>query len=99
MLYSIISQDVENSLALRKQTRAAHLARLELLKSQGRLIVAGPNPAIDNNDPGEAGFTGSTVIAEFKNLDEAKMWANEDPYMAAGVYASVNVKPFKLVLP
>ncbi|MCJ8312918.1 MAG: YciI family protein [Saccharospirillaceae bacterium] len=99
MLYSIISQDIENSLPLRKQARAAHLERLEALKSQGRLIVAGPNPAIDNEDPGEAGFTGSTVIAEFKNLEEAKIWADNDPYITAGVYASVSVKPFKLVLP
>ena len=99
MLYSIISQDIENSLPLRKQARSAHLERLEALKSQGRLIVAGPNPAIDNEDPGEAGFTGSTVIAQFDSLEDAQNWADSDPYITAGVYASVSVKPFKLVLP
>lgn len=99
MLYSIISQDIKNSLPLRKQSRSAHLERLEALKSQGRLIVAGPNPAIDNEDPGEAGFTGSTVIAQFDSLEDAQNWADNDPYITAGVYASVSVKPFKLVLP
>ena len=99
MLYSIISQDVENSLPLRIQSRPAHLERLQALKEQGRLIIAGPNPAIDSNDPGEAGFTGSTVVAEFDSLIEAQTWADADPYMSAGVYASVVVKPFKLVLP
>jgi len=99
MWYLIYSQDVENSLPLRKQARPEHLARLELLKQEGRLLVAGPNPAIDAEDPGEAGFTGSTVIAEFSNLKQAKTWADADPYMAAGVYDSVTVKPFKLVLP
>ena len=99
MLYSIISQDIKNSLPLRKQARSAHLERLEALKTQGRLIVAGPNPAIDNEDPGEAGFTGSTVIAQFDCLEDAQAWADCDPYITAGVYASVSVKPFKLVLP
>mgnify|MGYP006087294841 CR=1 FL=1 len=99
MLYSIISQDVKNSLPLRKQARAAHLERLVALKDKGRLIVAGPNPATDNEEPGEAGFTGSTVIAEFDNLTDAQAWADNDPYITAGVYASVSVKPFKLVLP
>jgi len=99
MLYAIISQDVANSLPLRKQTRSAHLERVERLKNEGRLIVAGPHPAVDNDDPGEAGFTGSLIVAEFESLDVAQAWADEDPYMKAGVYASVTVKPFKKVLP
>ncbi|GAA5213277.1 YciI family protein [Corallincola platygyrae] len=99
MWYLIFSQDVENSLPLRKQARPAHLARLEELKAQGRLLVAGPNPAIDSEDPGEAGFTGSTVIAEFASLEAAQAWADADPYVDAGVYQSVVVKPFKKVLP
>lgn len=99
MLYAIISEDVANSLPLRKQARADHLARLETLKEQGRLILAGPHPAIDSNDPGEAGFTGSLVVAEFPSLDAAQDWADADPYIAAGVYANVTVKPFKKVLP
>ncbi|WP_414431705.1 YciI family protein [Alcanivorax sp. IL2] len=99
MLYAIISEDVANSLPLRKQARADHLARLETLKEQGRLILAGPHPAIDSNDPGEAGFTGSLVVAEFASLAAAQQWADADPYIAAGVYAGVTVKPFKKVLP
>lgn len=99
MLYAIISEDVANSLPLRKQARADHLARLETLKEQGRLILAGPHPAIDSNDPGEAGFSGSLVVAEFPSLDAAQDWADADPYIAAGVYANVTVKPFKKVLP
>lgn len=99
MLYAIISEDVENSLPLRQQARAAHLARLEVLRDEGRLLVAGPNPAIDSDDPGEAGFTGSTVIAEFDSLQSAQAWADADPYIAAGVYRHVSVKPFKKVLP
>ena len=99
MLYAIISEDVANSLPLRKQARADHLARLESLKEQGRLILAGPHPAIDSNDPGEAGFTGSLVVAEFASLEAAQQWADADPYIAAGVYAGVTVKPFKKVLP
>ena len=99
MLYAIISEDVANSLPLRKQARADHLARLESLKEQGRLILAGPHPAIDSNDPGDAGFTGSLVVAEFPSLEAAQQWADADPYIAAGVYASVTVKPFKKVLP
>lgn len=99
MLYAIISQDVEHSLAARKQARPAHLKRLEALHAEGRLIIAGPNPAIDSNNPGEAGFTGSTVIAEFSSLSEAKAWADADPYIEAGVYAQVSVKPFIQVLP
>ena len=99
MLYAIISEDVANSLPLRKQARADHLARLESLKEQGRLILAGPHPAIDSNDPGDAGFTGSLVVAEFPSLEAAQQWAEADPYIAAGVYAGVTVKPFKKVLP
>ena len=99
MLYVIFSQDIENSLALRIEARPAHIARLKELNDQGRLFVAGPMPAIDSDDPGEAGFTGSTVIAEFDSLVEAQQWADKDPYIKAGVYASVIVKPFKKVLP
>ncbi|TBW48059.1 YciI family protein [Marinobacter halodurans] len=98
MYYAIISQDVENSLPLRKTARPAHLERLEQLKSEGRLLLAGPCPAIDSRDPGEAGFTGSLVIAEFDSLEAAQTWADADPYVAAGVYDSVTVKPFKPVL-
>ncbi|MEC8484894.1 MAG: YciI family protein, partial [Pseudomonadota bacterium] len=85
MLYSIVGQDVENSLANRLAARPAHLERLQALRDQGRLVLAGPNPAIDSNDPGEAGFTGSVVIAEFNSLEDAKAWAEADPYVAAGV--------------
>ncbi len=99
MLYSIISQDVEDSLPLRATARPAHIARLEQMRDDGRLLLAGPHPAIDSNDPGPAGFTGSLVIAEFDSLEDAEIWAAADPYVAAGVYASVEVKPFKRVLP
>lgn len=99
MLYAIISEDVSNSLEKRKMARPAHLARLQLLNDEGRLLVAGPHPAIDSNDPGEAGFTGSLVIAEFASLENAQVWADADPYITAGVYAKVTVKPFKKVLP
>ncbi|GAA4084879.1 YciI family protein [Zhongshania borealis] len=99
MLYAVISEDVENSLAKRLEARPAHIARLEELKSQGRLVMAGPHPAIDSNDPGEAGFTGSLIIAEFPSLAEAQRWADADPYIDAGVYAKVCVKPYKKVLP
>ena len=99
MLYAIISQDIENSLEKRKSVRALHLARLEELKAQGRLLIAGPHPAVDSNDPGSAGFTGSLVVAEFQGLGDAQTWANADPYVDAGVYREVVVKPFKLVLP
>ncbi|WP_444911270.1 YciI family protein [Microbulbifer sp. PAAF003] len=98
MWYAIISEDVSDSLPLRKKARAGHLARLNLLKDEGRLLAAGPNPSIDSEEPGEAGFTGSLVIAEFPSLEEAKAWADSDPYIEAGVYASVTVKPYKLVL-
>ena len=99
MWYVIYSEDVENSLALRKQTRPAHLERIQTLVDQGRIMVAGPCPAIDSEDPGEAGFSGSVVIADFASLAEAQQWADTDPYMLAGVYARVTVKPFKKVLP
>lgn len=97
MLYAIISTDVPNSLPLRKVSRDAHLARLQTLRNEGRLILAGPHPAIDSNDPQEAGFTGSLVVAEFNSLNDAQAWADADPYIAAGVYAHVVVKPFKQV--
>ena len=99
MWYVIYSEDVENSLPLRKQTRAAHLERIQLLVDQGRILVAGPCPAIDSEDPGEAGFTGSLVIAEFNSLEDAQQWADTDPYAIAGVYQKVVVKPYKKVLP
>ncbi|MDX1590232.1 MAG: YciI family protein [Oleiphilaceae bacterium] len=99
MYYAIISQDVANSLPLRQKARPDHIARLHALRDQGRLLVAGPFPAIDNNDPGEAGFTGSLVIAEFDSLEQARQWADEDPYVAAGVYERVEVRPYKTVLP
>jgi len=99
MWYAIISEDVENSLPLRKSARPEHIARLNTLKDEGRLLIAGPHPAIDSEDPGEAGFTGSLVVAEFPSLAAAQSWADADPYVSAGVYASVTVKPYKLVLP
>ena len=99
MLYAVISQDVENSLEKRLAARPAHLERLQLLKQQGRLILAGPHPSIDSEDPGEAGFSGSLVVAEFDSLNDAQSWADADPYIEAGVYEQVTVKPFKKVLP
>ncbi len=99
MLYAIIAEDVPHSLEDRLKTRPAHVARLDLLKAQGRLILAGPHPAIDATDPGPAGFTGSLIVAEFPSLSEAQTWADADPYKEAGVYARVTVKPFKKVLP
>ncbi|HOY22832.1 MAG TPA: YciI family protein [Cellvibrio sp.] len=99
MLYAIISEDVIDSLEKRKSARPGHLARLESLKNEGRLILAGPHPRIDNENPGDAGFTGSLVVAEFNALADAEAWAAADPYIAAGVYANVTVKPFKKVLP
>lgn len=99
MLYAIISEDVENSLPLRKTVRDKHLDRLKTLKEQGRLILAGPHPALDTEDPGEAGFTGSLVVAEFDSLEAAKTWADADPYVDAGVYRQVTVKPYRHVLP
>ena len=99
MLYAIISQDVANSLEKRLSARPAHLERLQLLQQQGRLILAGPHPAIDSEDPGKDGFTGSLIVAEFDSLEHAQQWADLDPYIAAGVYEKVIVKPFKKVLP
>ncbi len=99
MWYAIIAEDVADSLALRLAARPAHLERLTELQTQGRLLIAGPHPAIDSNDPGESGFTGSLVVAEFDSLADAQAWADVDPYSEAGVYAQVVVKPFKKVLP
>jgi hypothetical protein len=99
MWYAIISQDVENSLEKRLSVRPAHVDRLQALKAEGRLLIAGPHPAIDSEDPGTAGFTGSLVVAEFDSLAAAQTWADNDPYIAAGVYQQVVVKPFKKVLP
>lgn len=99
MLYMILGKDVPDSLAQRLASRPAHLARLQALQTEGRLIIAGPLPAIDSPDPGAAGFTGSLIVAEFPSLVDAQAWADADPYLAAGVYASVEVKPFKKVLP
>lgn len=99
MLYAIISFDVEDSTERRQSARGAHLQRLEALQSQGRLVLAGPYPAIDANDPGDAGVDGSLVVAEFDSLDDARAWADDDPYVAAGVYRETIVKPFKKVLP
>jgi len=99
MYYLIYSEDVENSLSLRMPVREQHLARLSELQQQGRLLVAGPCPAIDSENPGDAGFTGSLIIAEFNNLIDAQSWADQDPYIDAGVYQKVTVKPYKKVLP
>lgn len=99
MWYAIISEDVPDSLPLRGKARPAHLERVQQLLNEGRLLLAGPHPAIDADDPGEAGFTGSLIIAEFASLEAAREWADADPYVAAGVYAKVTVKPFKRVLP
>ncbi len=97
VLYVIYAQDKADSLEKRLSVRPAHLARLQLLHDEGRLLTAGPMPAVDSNDPGAAGFTGSTVIAEFESLEAAQAWADADPYVAAGVYEHVSVKPFKKV--
>ncbi len=99
MLYAIIGQDVPNSLAARKTCRPAHLARLQALQDEGRVLLAGPFPAVDANDPGEAGFTGSLIVAEFASLAEAQAWADADPYVGGGVYQKVSVQPFKKVFP
>ncbi|MEY4717532.1 MAG: hypothetical protein RL563_150 [Pseudomonadota bacterium] len=99
MLYTIIGEDVPDSLSNRLAVRPAHLQRLQELQDQGRLILAGPNPAIDAENPGEAGFTGSLIVAEFDDCQSAQAWADADPYLAAGVYARVIVKPFKRVFP
>ena len=99
MYYTIYAKDIANSLENRLAARPAHVARLAELVDQGRLLVAGPNPAIDSEDPGAAGFTGSLIIAEFDCLQAARMWADADPYLTAGVYESVEVKPYKKALP
>ena len=99
MLYAIIAQDTPESLEKRLAARPDHLARLQALQTEGRLILAGPNPAIDSENPGQAGFSGSLIVAEFPNLADAEQWASEDPYKTVGVYAQVTVKPFKKVFP
>jgi uncharacterized protein YciI len=99
MLYVIISNDVDDSQARRKAARPAHLQRLQQLRDQGRLVIAGPHPAIDAEDPGSAGFSGSLIVAEFESRDAARAWADADPYIEAGVYRDVIVKPFLKVLP
>ena len=99
MWYAIISEDVTDSLGKRAGSREAHLARVSALVDEGRVLIAGPHPAIDSEDPGSAGFTGSLVVIEFPSLEAAQSWADTDPYVEAGVYAKVTVKPFKLVLP
>ena len=99
MFYAIIAEDHEDSLEQRLKARPAHLERLTALQAEGRLLLAGPHPAIDAEDPGAAGFTGSLVVAEFSDLQAAQCWADEDPYVKAGVYARVSIKPFKKVLP
>jgi uncharacterized protein YciI len=99
MYYAILCEDVENSLPLRQSARAAHLTRLQSLADQGKLLAAGPHPALDTEKPGQAGFTGSLIIAEFDSLEAATAWADLDPYVAAGVFSKIIVKPYKLVLP
>ena len=99
MWYAIISEDVDNSLEKRMSARPLHVERLQDLANAGKLLTAGPHPAIDSEDPGDAGFTGSLIIAEFNSLEDAQTWADADPYIAAGVYKQVTIKPFKRVLP
>ncbi|WP_018077289.1 YciI family protein [Thiobacillus denitrificans] len=99
MFYAIVGQDAPDSLAKRLASRPAHLERLHALQQAGRLLLAGPFPAIDSNDPGAAGFTGSLIVAEFDSLADAQVWADADPYVAAGIYAAVSVKPFRKTLP
>ena len=99
MLYAIFSEDVPESLPRRLQARPAHLERIQGLRAEGRLVLAGPHPALDTEDPGPAGFTGSLVVADFPRLEAARAWADADPYVAAGVYERVTVKPFRKVLP
>ncbi|MEI6707840.1 MAG: YciI family protein [Methylococcales bacterium] len=99
MLYAIISEDIADSLAKRLAARPAHLERLQVLQNEGRLLLAGPHPAIDSENPSDAGFTGSLIVAEFTDLAAAQQWADADPYIDAGVYAKVTVKPFKKVFP
>lgn len=99
MWYAVICEDVDNSLPLRQSARPAHLERIQTLVDEGRVLLAGPHPSIDAEDPGEAGFSGSLMIVDFPSLEEARAWADEDPYVAAGVFRSVVVKPFRQVLP
>jgi len=99
VLYAIISEDIKDSLGKRMSARPAHIKRLQALQDEGRLVLAGPHPAVDSENPGDAGFTGSLVVAEFDNLEAAQHWADSDPYIDAGVYAKVTVKPFKKVFP
>lgn len=99
MLYAIISEDIENSLGKRLSVRPDHIKRLQELQNHGRLVLAGPHPAVDCDNPGDAGFTGSLIVAEFDSLQSAQEWAESDPYIEAGVYAKVTVKPFKKVFP
>lgn len=99
MYYAIIAEDSADSLEKRRQTRPAHLQRMQVLVDAGRVLVAGPHPAIDNPDPGSSGFTGSLIVAEFDSLDEARAWANADPYVEAGIFSRITVKPFVPVLP
>lgn len=99
MWYAIMSQDIDDSCQGRAKARPEHIARVEILLDEGRLLLAGPHPAIDAEDPGEAGFTGSLVVVDFPSLNEAQAWADADPYVTAGVYKSVVVKPFKPVFP
>jgi len=99
LFYAILAEDREDSLEQRLKVRPEHVERLKKLQHEGRLLLAGPHPAIDAEDPGAAGFSGSLIVAEFPDLESAKAWADEDPYIKAGVYARVNVKPFKKTLP
>jgi uncharacterized protein YciI len=99
VLYAIISEDIENSLGKRLSVRPDHIKRLQELQNHGRLVLAGPHPALDCDNPGDAGFTGSLIVAEFDSLQSAQEWAESDPYIEAGVYAKVTVKPFKKVFP
>ncbi len=99
MLYMVLGHDVPNTLAIRKASRPAHVERLKQLQAEGRLILAGPRPAVDSTDPGEAGFIGSLVVVEFPDLATARAWADEDPYMKAGVYSHIDVHPFIKTMP
>lgn len=99
MLFALMCEDIPDSLPLRKEARPAHLERLKALQADGRLVLAGPFPAVESDDPGEAGFTGSLIVAEFESLAAAQHWADQDPYSLAGVYARVTIKPFRQVFP
>lgn len=99
MLYAFIGEDCENSLEIRKTVRSEHLARIEALQDQGRLVLAGPFPMIDSTEPGDAGFSGSLIVAEFPDLQTASDWIHQDPYVTAGVFTRVTVKPFKQIFP